>query len=123
MREDVIKGIKLDFDYKDEPVKLYTTEEEIEYAFEEHLKDYTLHARARRARVLAMLAEPKRLFLAAEKTGQSVKVVKIKLMRLLLPNAEDSSEAEQRYMELLQYSGFPVDELPDHLRSTDGDQN
>lgn len=78
---------------------IYDNFEDVERVMEEQLSGYTIHARARRERVLEMLNNYDSLAYAALATNQSMETIKFKLLRLLSPLAEDSPDAEAEHLE------------------------
>lgn len=80
------------------PPRRHHRYEDVERIMEEQLRGYTIHARARRQRVLEMLNNYDSMVYASLATSQSIETIKFKLLRLLNPLAEDSPEAEAEHL-------------------------
>ncbi|PJF19770.1 hypothetical protein PSACC_00371 [Paramicrosporidium saccamoebae] len=89
--------------------------QEMEVLMAEQLDGYSIHAKARRERVLAMLNDPKKMLYATLATGTSLETLRIKLMRLLDPARSDLPEDEARDFELLMACGMPPERIPAYL--------
>lgn len=77
------------------------------------MANYSLHARARRARVIQTLSNRATMLYLTLASGSSMETVRMRLLRLLDPERSvDETEDWERMMTC----GLPFDRIPPHLR-------